>query len=40
MIYMDTSDNKFKENNMIFRLTQENETVKVTIHMDNNLKGE
>lgn len=40
MIYMDTSDNKFKENNMIFRLTQENETVKVTIHMDKNLKGD
>lgn len=40
MIYLDTPDKQLKDNNMIFRLTQENNTVKATIHMDNNLKGD
>lgn len=40
IVYMDTTNNQLKDNNMIFRLTQENDTVKATIHMDNNLKGD
>jgi len=40
MVYLDTSDRKLHDNNMIFRLTQENNDVKATIHMDNNLPGD
>ncbi len=40
MIYLDTPDNQLKHNNRIFRLTQEDNEVKATIHMDNNLPGD
>lgn len=40
MVYLDTSDNQLRQNNMIFRLTQEDNDVKATIHMDNNLPGD
>lgn len=40
MIYLDTLDRQLQNNNMIFRLTQENNDVKATIHMDNNLPGD
>ncbi len=40
MIYLDTCDYQLKNNHMIFRLTQEDNDVKATIHMDNNLPGD
>ena len=40
MVYLDTTDNQLRNNNMIFRLTQEDNDVKATIHMDNNLPGD
>ena len=40
MVYMDTQDRQLEKNNMIFRLTQENNDVKATMHMDNNLSGD
>lgn len=40
MVYLDTPNKQLKDNNMIFRLTQENNDVKATIHMDNNLSGD
>lgn len=40
MVYLDTPDKQLQRNNMIFRLTQENNDVKATIHMDNNLSGD
>lgn len=40
MVYLDTPDNQLRDNNMIFRLTQEDNDVKATIHMDNNLPGD
>lgn len=40
MVYLDTLDKQLQGNNMIFRLTQENDDVKATIHMDNNLPGD
>lgn len=40
MVYLDTPDKQLQDNNMIFRLTQENDDVKATIHMDNNLSGD
>lgn len=40
MVYLDTTDKQLQSNNMIFRLTQENNDVKATIHMDNNLSGD
>lgn len=40
MVYIDTADKQLKDNNMVFRLTRENDDVKATIHMDNNLSGD
>lgn len=40
MVYLDTPDNQLKDNNRIFRLTQEDNDVKATIHIDNNLPGD
>lgn len=40
MVYLDTTDRQLQSNNMIFRLTQENNDVKATIHMNNNLSGD
>lgn len=40
MVYLDTPDKQLMNNNMIFRLTQEDNDVKATIHMDNNLPGD
>lgn len=40
MVYLETSHHDFEKNNRIFRLTQEGEEVKATIHMDNHLPGD
>lgn len=40
MVYLDTPDRLLQGDNKIFRLTQENDDVKATIHMDNNLPGD
>ncbi len=40
MLYLDTANDDLKKNNMVFRLTQEGDVVKATIHMDNNLPGD
>lgn len=40
MVYLDTQNKELQNNNMIFRLTQEENVVKATIHMDNNLSGD
>lgn len=40
IIYMDTSELYFSKKHMIFRLTEEENTVKVTIHFNNHLPGD
>lgn len=40
MIYLDNENNDLANNNMVFRLTQEKDVVKATIHMGNNLPGD
>lgn len=40
MVYMDTFDKKLQKENRIFRLTQEKEDVKATMHIDNHLQGD
>lgn len=40
MVYMETEHNDFEKNNRIFRLTQEGNDVKATIHMNNHLPGD
>lgn len=40
MVYLETSHHDFKRSNRIFRLTQEGDEVKATIHMNNHLPGD
>lgn len=40
MLYLETDHYDFQKNNRIFRLTQEGNEVKATIHMNNHLPGD
>lgn len=40
MVYLETQNNDFQKNNRVFRLTQEENEVKATIHMNNHLSGD
>ena len=40
MVYLDTNNNDLANNNIVFRLTQEKDVVKATMHLGNNLEGD